>query len=546
MTGPRTTADAYEQTAELARRTRFSRRTLLRGTGLSVLAAGAGPLVMAGRSWAATAPSAAPFGRHLTVGTDPTTQMNVAWQTTVNTPGVNMRLGTSAADLSQVFTPETRTLMTAAAGAAVPDVQYYQHVELSRLAPATTYYYAVGDDVTSSTTSAVNSFTTAPAKAVPFTFTAFGDQGVTSDAVLNDAVILTQKPAFHLHAGDITYADSSGSGSTTDTYTASVWDDWFKQVENVAKSIPWMVASGNHDMEAVYSPNGYGGLEARFTQPTSGAPGCPTTYSFRYGNVAILSLDANDVSNEITANRGYSGGAQTSWLGATLQGYRNDPTIDFIVCYFHHCAYATITSHTSEGGVRDLWSPVFDTWSVDLVVNGHNHCYERTDPIRAGAPTRETPIGSTTNALVDGTTYVCAGAGGQGLYAFNVPDSYEGNVHDVESVVGGYWEASGQVTEKVTWSRVRRTKSSILAMDVVPAATPGGMATMTLRGVDENGVEIDRLTMTRQSASSATPAALPEVASPWFLPVAGLAVAAGVGAWRRTSSGLDVPGAAVS
>jgi hypothetical protein len=58
----------------------------------------------------------------------------------------------------------------------------------------------------------IASFTTAPSRPGPFTFTAFGDQGVTNDAVGTTSLILAQSPAFHLHAGDISYAESGGDG----------------------------------------------------------------------------------------------------------------------------------------------------------------------------------------------------------------------------------------------------------------------------------------------------------------------------------------------
>ena len=44
-----------------------------------------------------------------------------------------------------------------------------------------------------------------------------------------------------------------------------------------------------------------------------GPPGCPSVQSFVYGNVAVLSLDANVVSYEITANTGYPV-APNSWV----------------------------------------------------------------------------------------------------------------------------------------------------------------------------------------------------------------------------------------
>ena len=51
--------------------------------------------------------------------------------------------------------------------------------------------------------------------------------------------------------------------------------------------------------------------------------------------------------------------------------------------FFHHCAYSTST-HASDGGVRDAWLPLFTKHQVDLVINGHNHVYERTDAVKGG------------------------------------------------------------------------------------------------------------------------------------------------------------------
>ena len=104
-------------------------------------------------------------------------------------------------------------------------------------------------------------------------------------------------------------------------------------------------------MEAWYSPDGYGGQYARFDFPGEASGAAPPAYySFVYGNVGIVSLDANDVSFEIPANNGYTGGAQVAWLARTLASLRKQPGIDFIVAYFHHCAYCTCAVHGSEGG----------------------------------------------------------------------------------------------------------------------------------------------------------------------------------------------------
>ena len=300
----------------------------------------------------------APFGRHLAYGNDPRTEMTVSWQVPVAVKKPFIRIGAHPWDLSRKIEAEVRTLYTpAGVGASGDHTQYYVHAELTHLRPGRTYYYGVGhegfDPAEPHLLGTLGTFTTAPAHKEPFTFTAFGDEGVSYHGLANNSLLLGQNPAFHLHAGDIAYADPSGSGQTADTgFDSRVWDQFLAQTESVAKSVPWMPAYGNHDMEAWYSPNGYGGEEARWNLPDNGPDkkNLPGVYSFVYGNTAVISLDANDISFEIPANLGISGGTQTKWLEAQLKKYRAAHDIDFVVVFFHHCAYCTSTAHASEGG----------------------------------------------------------------------------------------------------------------------------------------------------------------------------------------------------
>ena len=100
-----------------------------------------------------------------------------------------------------------------------------------------------------------------------------------------------------------------------------------------------MFATGNHDTElfsaqvaadkvtvANYEAHGYGGLKKRMDLPKTGPSACPSVYSFRYGNVGVISLDANELSWEIQGLLGYSKGAQVRWLEDTLAAPLRPPT----------------------------------------------------------------------------------------------------------------------------------------------------------------------------------------------------------------------------
>ncbi|RII15574.1 Calcineurin-like phosphoesterase [Streptomyces sp. YIM 130001] len=501
-------------------RPKVSRRSALAGGLVTAAAAGGAGLLVGGADKADAAGSSAPraaaaparteidgslvapFGRHLAFGADPKTQMRISWQAPFAVRRPYLRVGLRPWDLSRRIEAEVRDLHTPSLSGKLPEVdQLYFHVALDGLEPGTTYYYGVGhqgfDPASPERLSTLGSFRTAPARPARFVFTAFGDQGVSYHALANDQLILGQNPSFHLHAGDICYADASGQGKESDTYDARVWDQFLAQTESVAARVPWMVTTGNHDMEAWYSPNGYGGQSARWSLPANGfdPKAAPGVYSFTYGNVGVVALDANDVSYEIPANKGYTDGRQTAWLDRRLGELRRDPDVDFIVVFFHHCMYSTST-HASDGGVRDAWLPAFTKHQVDLVINGHNHVYERTDAIKDGEVGKKLPIGASTDPTRDGIVYVTAGGAGKELYGFpaGVKDSFEGSVNDRESIVTFHWtKARLPDPDRVEWSRVRYAGYSFLAVE----AETGSRPRLTVSALAENGERIDHFEVRR-------------------------------------------------
>ncbi|MDQ2709342.1 MAG: metallophosphoesterase, partial [Actinomycetota bacterium] len=484
----------------------------------------------------------------LSFGTDPRTQMAIAAELTGEPNGkVLLDVGTGT-DYGRIVEAEVRHLVSMVPqqdGSIRAAEQYFVHGLADQLAAGQRYHYRLRLPDGTSTPDA--SFGTAPAAGArdPFSFTAFADQGVNvgpkpfsdnyykpddtrrtpSPAEGMVGLIARRAPAFHLLAGDICYADPSGTGQPVrnnapqDAHTGfnnfdpTLWTTYFATIEASASATPWMFATGNHDMEALYDDNtapggathGYGGHLARLDLPRTGPSSCPSVYTFRYGNVGVLSLDANDLSAEIRTNAGYSGGAQTAWVRQTLAGLRADPTIDFVVAFFHHCAFASSKAHGSDAGVRDTLTPLFDEFSVDLVVQGHNHQYERTNPIKGGRSTAQTPDGATVRPQSDGTTYVCVGSGGRPRYSWppNVTDRYRGFAGpDSGTQVASFVNAADGSTaaETVDWSQARYLDYAFLQVDVEPAPA-GGDSRMTVRAITDGGQEIDSVTLLRRRST---------------------------------------------
>jgi hypothetical protein len=318
-------------------------------------------------------------------------------------------------------------------------------------------------------------------------------------------------------------------------------------------------------MEALYSDtnflgdsasHGYAGHKARLDLPRNGPSTCPSVYSVQYGNVGVISVDANDLSHEVQTNTGYSKGAQLQWLTAQLKSWRTSTSsgIDFIVVFFHHCAYATSTTHASDGGVRDALDPLFSTYQVDLVVQGHNHVLERTDPIRNGKKVISAPDGATIHPATDGTTYMCVGSGGRPRTTFRAapgtsapapsgvtpagpqtltegqryrgyepPGGENANENNTDTIDNNYVWAKGssslngagvphgnKVAESIDWSQVRYDGYAFIAVDVTPAKV-GAATTMTIRtladalpGSTAPYTEIDRITLQRTAGAAVT------------------------------------------
>jgi hypothetical protein len=449
----------------ILRRNAVTRRRLLQG---ALVTAAAGPVLWSKPGVAAVAPS----GEHLVFGADASRDVVVSWSTPANVARPALDLGRDRS-YGLVYAAESRPVTAAET--------VYHHVRLRGLAPDTTYHYRVRH---LGGATANRTFRTAPSEPRAFRFTAFGDQGTSAAALTTLDRVIALKPAFHVVAGDLCYAASGGSGRPNDSVDPSLWDRWFAMNRAATATTPWMPAVGNHDMEYGEGVHGYGGFHARFALPRNGVGGAPHTYWFRYGNVAVVALDANDASFEIPANLGWLGDAQDRWLDRTLKALRADPLVDFLVVTFHHCAYCTNAAHASDAGVRTRWTPLFDRYAVDLVVNGHNHGYERTHPMRGGQVTSQAPTGSAVQAA-QGTTYVTAGGGGQmGVPVSLFPASFV-------FVEGGLREP-----EAALWSAVRHMDLSVLVADVDPGRK-GGTASMRLRAVKPDGTVVDDVTLRR-------------------------------------------------
>jgi 3',5'-cyclic AMP phosphodiesterase CpdA len=90
-------------------------------------------------------------------------------------------------------------------------------------------------------------------------------------------------------------------------------------------------------------------------------------YSYAIGNWHIIALNSNVPAT--------AGSEQLVWLDNDL---RSNPA-KCTLAYWHHPLFTSGPSAGSGGLMRDAWKVLYDR-GVDVIVNGHDHLYERYFP----------------------------------------------------------------------------------------------------------------------------------------------------------------------
>jgi 3',5'-cyclic AMP phosphodiesterase CpdA len=106
-----------------------------------------------------------------------------------------------------------------------------------------------------------------------------------------------------------------------------------------------------------------------------------------------------------------------------LEKANNNSSIDWIFVMFHKPIYSSLTSHFQEYIMREKYQPIFDKYEVDIVLQGHNHFYDRTLPLKFNPNNTSQPIVDESNNInkfvnPEGSIYSVIGLGGRSSHIF--------------------------------------------------------------------------------------------------------------------------------
>lgn len=255
-------------------------------------------------------------------------------------------------------------------------------IRLTRLKPATKYFYSAGDGKNTKYEGETFWFKTSPQikikdnnKSVRFWVT--GDQGYPNviqtqvrDAALNwvkqNPRTNKKDPAFDFW---LTTGDNAYRSGSNEQFQAG----FFQPYKTILRNTPVWPAYGNHDARRW-------AFFKIFSLPTAAESGGVVSgtehyYSFDYANIHFVMLDTQEGDLD-------EDGDMLSWLKKDLELTQQQ----WLIAIMHHPPYSKGT-HDSDnkwrsGGrlneTRENIIPLLEQAGTDLVLSGHSHMYERS------------------------------------------------------------------------------------------------------------------------------------------------------------------------
>ena len=243
-----------------------------------------------------------------------------------------------------------------------------------------------------------------------------GDSGTGGEDQLEIAQQLTMRNEAHPFDGLVILGDMIYPDGDSDLVDERILNPYSPLLEDGAELIPVL---GNHD---------YGSDEQMHILDRLGRN--RSWYVEDSGPLRVIVLDTERVEEQ----------SQTEWLVDALDG--GSGSQGWTLVALHHPPYSA-GYHGSSLDVRDAWAALFAAADVPLVLAGHDHDYQRSEP-------------------VDGVTYVVSGGGGASIRPTGTADFTSVSVSTThfldllvydDRLVARAIDASGRLVDRFTLTR---------------------------------------------------------------------------------------------
>jgi hypothetical protein len=233
-------------------------------------------------------------------------------------------------------------------------------------------------------------------KGQKFNFVVTGDFGCGDEAKKTIDIMSSKQPELIIALGDLAYKKDPAC--------------WFNLISPLEKGNRVKISIGEHDVS-----HGIAAYEKYLNHFNLSKP----FYSFNYNTVHFIAMATakntlipyNDTSEQYQFIR-----------NDLIQASRNK-SINWIIVYTFRPFYSSNTVHPGLDELQDTYHQLFDKYNVDLVLQAHNHNYQRTYPLSYNVTKQYTPI--ITNKKTDyynnidkGQIFFTIGTGGADFYNF--------------------------------------------------------------------------------------------------------------------------------
>jgi hypothetical protein len=279
-----------------------------------------------------------------------------------------------------------------------------------------------------------------------FNFVAAGDFGCGNETKKTISAMTIKKPELVIALGDLAYKKNP--------------DCWFDIISPIPKD-RIKISFGAHDVSR--GNNTYHRYLDYFnlTKPY---------YSFDYGNVHFLAM-ATPKNTLIPYNQTSE---QYNFVTQDLMKASKNKNIHWIIVYSFRTFYSSNTTHPGLDELQDAYHPLFDKYHVDIVLQAHNHNYQRTYPLSYNYTKQFTPIITDRNTelynnIENGQIFFTLGTGGANFYNFTGQSPYivkqllgHGflNVDVIDNgskLVVTFYENTGVTLDHITISKTKST-----------------------------------------------------------------------------------------